>query len=103
MRPCRKRLSGKARRSCGRAACPALTSLRADDAMHTLAIELLGDEGEAQLLSDGADEEAPHRVLLPPGLFMIAAIVVPRARLNIAITLACLDAASCSGAGGFSG
>jgi hypothetical protein len=82
---------------------PALASLRADDAIHRLAIELLGDEGEAQLLSDGADEDAPHRVLLPPGLFMIAAIVVPRARLNIAITLACLDAASCSGAGGFSG
>src|SRR5262249_41479222 len=64
LRLCRKRL----RRSRGGAACLALASLRADDAIHPLAIELLRDEGEAELLSDGAGEETPHRVLLPPGL-----------------------------------
>src|SRR6516164_2093013 len=46
----------------------ALARLRADDAIHPLAIELLRDEGEAELLSDGAGEEPSHRVLLPPGL-----------------------------------
>src|SRR5271163_985169 len=45
-----------------------LASLGADDAIHPLAIALLRDEGEAELLSDCAGEEAPHRVLLPPGL-----------------------------------
>jgi hypothetical protein len=59
---------GTDRRSRGRTACPALAGLRADDAVHPLAIELLGDEGEAELLSHGAGEEPPQRVLLPPRL-----------------------------------
>src|ERR1700729_15453 len=65
---CRKRLSGTEPRSRGRAACLALASQRAGDAIQTLAIELLRDEGEAQLLSDYAGEEPPYGVLLPPCL-----------------------------------
>src|SRR6202162_4011470 len=55
-------------RSRGLAARPALSALGADDAIHALAVQLLGDEGEAQLLSDCAGEEASHRVLLPSRL-----------------------------------
>jgi len=58
-RLCRKRLSGADRRSRGPAACLSLASLRADDAIHPLAIEFLRDEGEAQLLSDCAGEGSP--------------------------------------------
>src|ERR1700693_4629265 len=55
-------------RSRGLAARPALSALGADDAIDALAVQLLGDQGEAQFLSDCAGEEASHRVLLPSRL-----------------------------------
>jgi hypothetical protein len=47
---------------------PVPHGMGADDAIDALAVQLLRDEGEAQLLSDCTGEEASHRVLLPSRL-----------------------------------
>jgi hypothetical protein len=77
----------------GRLRDDGLLCIGAHDSVDALISDVLRDQRQPQLLSHRAREEAAHRVLLPPVSFMIAAIVAPWGRLNIAITLAYLEAA----------
>ena len=88
---------GTDRRSRGRAACLALARLRADDAIHPLAIELFRDEVRPSFLRTALAKNPRTECCCHPVSLMIAAIVVPCGRLNIAITLACLDSARVRG------
>jgi hypothetical protein len=92
-----ERLSGTDWRSRGGAACLALASLRADDAMVRSPSVFSETRVRPSFFRTAPAKKPRTECCCHPVTFMMAAIVVPCGRLNIAITLACLESARVRG------